>query len=80
MKKKVLELEYEAEDSVADVIEQIQDLAAELGWSIAIPEGCEDGLVDHMIIGKAEALVEIDRTFEIYDILSPPEPEDETFH
>ena len=79
--KKVLELEYEAEDHVADIIDKIQELAAELGWSMAIPDGDEDGTVDHLIIGNLGALVEIDRTFEIYDIFEPPtEEENDTYH
>lgn len=78
--KKPLEFEYEADDNTADIIDQIQDLAAQLGWSIALPEDDEEGLLDHIIIGTEASLVEIDRTFEVYTILTPPDEEDEILH
>ena len=77
--KKILELEYEAEDREANIIDQIQELAAEIGWGIAI-SGDESDEIDHIIIGQVEALIEIDRTMEVYEIFEPPTEESSVVH
>ena len=77
--KKILELEYEAEDREAEIIDRIQELAAEIGWGIAI-SGDESDEIDHIIIGQVEALIEIDRTMEVYEIFEPPADDSDTIH
>ena len=72
-KKKYDEDEFVFENE-SEIIGQIAELAAKLGWGIAILEDDEQD-VDHLIIGTIGALSEIDKTFDAYDIMMPPEEE-----
>jgi len=72
-------LEMDAHDSDWELISKIIEMAAELGWSVAIAGDPED-TVDHIIIGTIPALEEIDRTMDKYDILCPSEDDKKVYH
>lgn len=61
-----------ASDDVHEVINQIADLAASIGWAIALPD---EDYIDNMILGVPGALHELNRTLECYDVFVPPELE-----
>jgi len=52
-----------------DLIQQLADIAAELGWLIAIPPG-EDKLVQGLVLGTQDFVVDVlDENIEDYDIM-----------
>ena len=78
---KDFDLEIEAEDNEAEIVQQIIDLAAGLGWSFALQEGDMDDAIDHIIVGTRGALEEIDKAMDIYEIWGPPdEKKDNSVH
>ncbi len=77
--KKVDIMEFEADDLESLVLDQIQDLAASIGWSFGYVE--DDEGLDHVIIGTSAAITEIDKAFDMYTILEPVyEEAGDTFH
>ena len=76
--KKELEMEFEAHDHESEVIDQIMDLAASIGWSFAYVD--DDEVLDHIILGISPAIEEIDKAFDAYTILEPVFEDEETVH
>lgn len=69
-------MEIEVDVDVEEVIDQILELAALIGWCIAIPVDDEGEFIDHLIVGTEGACMEIDKTFNIYEIMMPPQEDD----